>query len=61
LTPRETEVLRLLVQRLTDPEIAATLFLSPRTVSNHVASIFAKLDVNNRRAAAAVATRRGLV
>ena len=57
LTRREREILVLLCQRLTDPEIAATLFLSPRTVSNHVANILAKLGVPNRRAAAAIAAR----
>jgi predicted ATPase/DNA-binding CsgD family transcriptional regulator len=61
LTPREREVLRLLAQRWTDPEIADQLFLSPRTVQSHVASIFNKLGVANRREAAALAARRGLV
>ena len=42
----------LLCQRLTDPEIAETLFLSPRTASNHVANILAKLGAPNRREAA---------
>jgi DNA-binding CsgD family transcriptional regulator len=61
LTPREREVLALLCQRLTDPEIAARLFLSPRTVESHVARIFAKLDVTNRRDAVALAAQRQLV
>jgi non-specific serine/threonine protein kinase len=61
LSKREREILALLVQRWTDKEIADALFLSPRTVSTHVANIFNKLGVNNRREAAAVATRRGLV
>jgi DNA-binding CsgD family transcriptional regulator len=60
LTRREREVLRLLCERLTDPEIAARLFVSPRTASNHVASVLAKLGAANRREAAAVAARRGL-
>jgi DNA-binding CsgD family transcriptional regulator/tetratricopeptide (TPR) repeat protein len=61
LTRREQEVLRLLCDRLTDPEIAARLFLSPRTASNHVASILGKLGVANRRDAAALAARHNLV
>jgi non-specific serine/threonine protein kinase len=61
LTNREREILPLLVQRWTDKEIADALFLSPRTVSTHVTNIFNKLGVNNRREAAAIATRRGLV
>jgi DNA-binding CsgD family transcriptional regulator len=61
LTRREREVLALLCQRLTDPEIAEALFLSPRTASNHVANILAKLGAPNRRDAAAIAARFGLV
>jgi non-specific serine/threonine protein kinase len=61
LTFREQEVLALLCQRLTDAEIAARLFLSPRTVNHHVANVLGKLDVANRREAAALAARRGLI
>jgi predicted ATPase/DNA-binding CsgD family transcriptional regulator len=61
LTRREREVLGLLCERLGNPEIAARLFLSTRTVERHVANIFAKLDVANRRDAAAVAARLGLL
>jgi predicted ATPase/DNA-binding CsgD family transcriptional regulator len=61
LTKRELEVLGLLCQHLTDAEIAARLFLSPRTASNHVASVLGKLGVENRREAIAFATRHGLV
>jgi predicted ATPase/DNA-binding CsgD family transcriptional regulator len=59
LTPREVEVLQLLAAGRTDPEIAAALFLSPRTVHAHVRSIYAKLGVNARAAAVAVALQRG--
>jgi DNA-binding CsgD family transcriptional regulator len=61
LTRREREVLTLLCQRLTDPEIAQQLFLSLRTVNNHVAHIFDKLGVHSRRDAAALAARHDLV
>jgi DNA-binding CsgD family transcriptional regulator len=53
LTRRENDVLRLLAEGLTDREIAERLFITRRTASNHVAAILAKLDVPNRRAAAA--------
>jgi DNA-binding CsgD family transcriptional regulator len=61
LTARETQVLRLLVDGKTDRDIAAELFVSPKTASNHVASILAKLGVETRTAAAALAIRQGLV
>jgi len=61
LSPREQDVLVLLCQHLTDPQIAARLFLSPRTVESHVTSLLRKLDVPNRREAAAAAVRLGLV
>ena len=61
LTRREREVLGLLCQRLTDAEIGAQLFISPRTVSRHVANVFLKLAVANRRDAAALAVRYELV
>jgi DNA-binding NarL/FixJ family response regulator len=55
LTPRESEILRLLATGMTNPAIAAELFLSVRTVENHVAHILAKLGVRTRTAAAAAA------
>jgi DNA-binding NarL/FixJ family response regulator len=61
LTPREQDVLRLVAQARTDREIAAALFLSPRTVNAHVASILGKLGVANRRAAAARARELDLL
>jgi DNA-binding CsgD family transcriptional regulator/tetratricopeptide (TPR) repeat protein len=60
LTPREREVLRQLAAGQTDREIAAALYVSPKTASNHVASILAKLGVETRTAAAAFALRHGL-
>ena len=61
LTPRELEVLRLLVMGKTDREIAETLFIGIRTVQTHVTHLFAKLGVNARAEAAAFAVRRNLV
>ena len=61
LTPREQEVLAMLCQRLTNAEIAAQLFLSHRTVEDHVTRILGKLGVANRREAAAKAARLGLI
>jgi predicted ATPase/DNA-binding CsgD family transcriptional regulator/Tfp pilus assembly protein PilF len=61
LTRREREVLALLCQRLTDPEIGEQLFISPKTASNHVANILNKFGAANRREAAALAARLALL
>jgi predicted ATPase/DNA-binding CsgD family transcriptional regulator len=60
LTRREIEVLRLLVEGMSDREIAETLFISPRTAMTHVTNILNKLDVPSRTAAATYAVRHGL-
>lgn len=61
LPNRELDVLLLLAERLTDKEIAERLVLAPVTVKKHTLHIYQKLGVNNRRAAAEVARRLGLV
>lgn len=58
LTAREWEVLQLLAQGLSNKEIAQALVITPNTVKRHLKSIFAKLDVHTRAAAAAWATQR---
>jgi DNA-binding CsgD family transcriptional regulator len=60
LTERERAVLLYLVEGRTDREIAADLFISRRTVSKHLESIFAKLGVHTRGAASAEAQRLGI-
>ena len=61
LSQREHEVLRLMVDGLSNPEIAAKLYLSPNTVKTHVRGIMNKLAVDDRVQAAVVALRTGLV
>ena len=61
LTDREAEVLGLLAEGRTNAEIAATLFMSPKTASVHVSHIIAKLGAGNRTEAAATARRQGLL
>jgi DNA-binding NarL/FixJ family response regulator len=61
LTDRELDVLRLLGQGKTNPEIAAALFISPRTAGVHVTHILRKLDATTRVQAATVAERAGLL
>jgi DNA-binding CsgD family transcriptional regulator/tetratricopeptide (TPR) repeat protein len=61
LTQREVEVLRLVAQGLTDSVVAERLFISPRTVSQHLRSIYGKLDVSSRTAATRFAVEHRLV
>ena len=60
LTPRELEVLRLLVEGRSNRQIAEQLFISGKTASVHVTNILAKLGVHSRLEAAATARRLGL-
>ena len=60
LTARELEVLELVAKHLPNPQIAARLGLSAKTVRNHVSNIFAKLQVADRATAAELAQRSGL-
>lgn len=60
LTARETEVLRYIVEGLSNKEIAKALFISEKTVKNHVTHILKKLDVDDRTQAAVFAVREGL-
>ena len=61
LSPREREVLALLIDGRTNREIGSALFISESTASVHVTHILDKLGVNSRGAAVAVAVRAGLV
>ena len=59
LTARQAEVLELLTEGLTNTEIADQLFLSLRTVENHVSAILSKLHVTNREEAVQAAAKLG--
>lgn len=60
LTERETEVLRLVATGLSYKQIAAQLFISHRTVQNHVQNTLAKLQMHNRVELVRYAIERGL-
>ncbi len=61
ITPRELDVLGQVAEGSSDREIAEILFISRRTVNDHVASILARLNLPTRTAAATYAVRHGLV
>jgi DNA-binding NarL/FixJ family response regulator len=61
LSARETQVLELVVDRLSNKEIAERLSISEHTVKNHLKNILAKLQLSNRRQAAAYAVARGWI
>jgi DNA-binding CsgD family transcriptional regulator len=60
LTPTETDVVRLVTEGLSNPDIAARLFVSRATVKTHLVHVFSKVGVRSRAELAAAAARRGL-
>ncbi|WUU93882.1 response regulator transcription factor [Spirillospora sp. NBC_01491] len=60
MTVREREVLKLVAEGGNNKQIAAALFISPKTASVHVSNILAKLGASSRTQAAAMAHREGL-
>jgi two-component system nitrate/nitrite response regulator NarL len=61
LSARELDVLKLVAEGKDNAEIAAALFISPKTVKNHISNILMKLQISNRIQAAVYAVRRGIV
>jgi serine/threonine protein kinase/DNA-binding NarL/FixJ family response regulator len=61
LTPRELEIISAVAEGLSNKEIAARLFISPRTVNFHLDNLYAKLGVNTRTEAAIYALRQGWI
>ena len=61
VTKREVEVLRLIAQGSSTADVARKLFISPKTVKNHLASIYQKLDAGDRTQAVLRAVRIGII
>ena len=61
VTKREEEVLQLIADGCSTPEVAERLFISQKTVKNHLASIYQKLDARDRTQAVLQAVRMGIV
>ncbi len=61
LSPREEEVLQLIADGCAPNEVAERLYISPRTVKNHLASAYAKLGARDRTDAVLRAVRRGII
>jgi len=58
---REVEVLKLLARGLSNKEIASTLFISAKTVANHVEHIYSKINASTRTGASLFAMQNGLL
>ena len=61
ITKREEEVLQLIADGLSTPEVASKLYISQKTVKNHLASIYEKLNARDRTQAVLLAVRMGIV
>ena len=61
VTKREEEVLQLIADGCATPEVAERLYISQKTVKNHLASIYQKLDARDRTQAVLRAVRMGIV
>lgn len=61
ITKREEEVLQSIAEGLSTPEVAAQLYISVKTVKNHLASIYAKLDSRDRTQAVVRAVKMGII
>ncbi|MGI9621533.1 MAG: response regulator [Acidimicrobiales bacterium] len=61
ITKREEEVLQLIADGCSTPEVASELYISQKTVKNHLASIYQKLDARDRTQAVLTAVRLGIV
>ena len=61
ITKREEEVLQHIADGLSTPEVAAALFISQKTVKNHLAAIYQKLDARDRTQAVVRAVRMGII
>jgi two-component system nitrate/nitrite response regulator NarL len=61
LTAREREVLNLISEGLSAPDVATRLFIEQSTVKSHLKNIYSKLGVSDRAAAVAEGMRRGLL
>lgn len=61
LTPREVDVLRHVARGSSNKEIAAALYIAPKTVANHIAHIYSKIEVSSRAGASLYASQHGLL
>lgn len=61
LSPRESEILKLIAKGLSNPQVAQTLGVSRATVRTHLEHIYAKLDVSNRTEAVTEGIKKGLI